>query len=290
MAAGPTNITCPGCGAGVPVPATGLSMTCPYCANEMPVPDQAERRKAMEREQAHRRELEKREQGERHRRERERERQRDKDRERVANKRERTRRERRNRWARRFATIPGCLMGIFIFGVSLGAPLIGLWQSGMFDSLIGDPGEKRHNAAQASLIAASHTAGSEPQVVRVFEGDADHPTIELREDLCYGLALGSGELITQVTVTGPSGGTVLSKNERAYAHALGLCPEISGLHQVDLTLDQAYGRYTGSWAWRAKPASTSESSETSTPTTSTGRVAPTGKTGRSSGKRSGKRR
>ena len=41
-------------------------MTCPYCTNEMPVPDVAERRRAMEREQAHRLELEKREIGRAH--------------------------------------------------------------------------------------------------------------------------------------------------------------------------------------------------------------------------------
>lgn len=286
MAAETATITCPGCGAGVPVPATGLSMTCPYCANEMPVPDLAERRKAMEREEAHRRELEKREQKERHHREREREREVAREKKRRRERQERGKRERKQRWARRFATIPGCLMGMVIFAVTLIAPLIGLWQSGMFDSLIGDAGEGEHNAAQASLVKAGYTAGSEPRAVRIFEGAADHPTVELRSDLCYGFALGSGELITGVVITDPTGGTALSKSERAHAHGLGLCPETSGVHQIELTLDKHYGRYTWSWAWRAKPTTTS----TSTRTTSTTRTAPSRKSGRSGGKRSGKKR
>jgi uncharacterized Zn finger protein (UPF0148 family) len=263
-----SDTTCPRCGAGIPVPETGLNMECEYCGHDMPVPDVEQRRKAMEREAAHRRELEAREQRERLRREREAEQRAQRARDKKQRKREAARQARRGRWRARLATIPGCLMALVIIGISLAAPAVGLFQAGLLDAFVGDDGSSAHASAQTAMLNGGYTVAAHPQLLRLLASDSDRPTVELRSDLCYAFAVGSGELITALSLEGPSGEAVVEKNERAYAHVLTHCPETSGIHQLEIGLDQEFGRYTWSWGWRAKVTAPAAPSRSTSPTRS----------------------
>ena len=263
MPASPTDTSCPRCGAGIPVPETGLNMVCQYCGHEAPVPDMEQRREAMERHAAHQRQLEAREQKERHRREREREQQAQREIQARKHQREQARKARRQRLGRRLATIPGCLLTLVIIAISLAAPGVGLYQAGLLDAFVGSSGASAHSAAQRALLSSGYTAAAQAQQVRLLGSSGSLPTVELRQDLCYAFAVGSGALITSVEVLGPTGSVAVEKNERAFGHALALCPEASGIHQLRVEVDQQFGRYTWSWAWKAKAGSPSTSTGSS---------------------------
>ncbi len=279
MPPSPTNTTCPGCGAGIPVPETGLNMVCEYCSHEMPVPDVEQRRKAMEREAAHKRELEAREQKERHRREREEQKRAQRERDKAHNRREQARQARSRAWRARLATIPGCLMALVIIAISMAAPAIGLFQAGLLDAFVGDGGSSAHSGAQKAMISSGYTLSANPGSVRIL-GSSEPITVSLRDDLCYAFSVGSGALITSVYLEDPTGSTVASKAERAYGHLLTLCPDSTGIHQLFVQLDQQFGRYTWSWGWKAKATA---------PTTST-KSQSIPRAPRSSSKRSGRKR
>lgn len=253
------DTTCPRCGASIAVPETGLNMVCQYCNHQAPVPDVEQRRKAMEREAAHRRHLEASEQKERHRREREQQKKVEREREERHNQHGRVKRAHRQRWAARLATIPGCLLTIFITAVVLVAPAIGLFEAGMLDAFVGGGGSTAHSAAQKALLSSGYTLAAKPQQVRLLGDSGDLPTVELRSDLCYAFAAGSEALITSMNLSGPTGSNVASRSERAYGQVLTHCPESTGIHQLQVQLDQQFGRYTWSWAWKAKAGSTNSS-------------------------------
>jgi len=264
MTPSPTDTSCPRCGASITVPETGLNMVCEYCGHEAPVPDFDQRRKAQERDETHRRKLEAREQTERHRREREQQKKAEHAREKKRNKRDRASQARRRRWGARLATIPGCFVAIIILAATLAAPAYGLFQAGLLDAFVGGGGTTAHAAARKALLSSGYTVAANAQAVRLLGSHGDVPTVNLRSDLCYAFAVGSEALITSMNLSGPTGSSVASRSERAYGQVLTYCPESTGIHQLEVQLDQQFGRYTWSWAWKTKTTSPSTSAGSST--------------------------
>ena len=249
-------------------------MTCGYCGHQMPVPDIKKRRAAMEREAAHRRKLEQRQQQERLRRERE-----------AATEQKQTEREKRRRRYQRFASARGCLFSIPIFLVCLIGPGIGLYQSGVYEGLVGDPGGEAHARVAASAAAGGYRAAAEPQVARLFSSSGEQ-VLELRDDLCYAFTAASGGLISSFALMDPAGATVTSSDDTAFSHILTWCPSRSGVYKLRVTLDELAGRYTWGWYW-AESAGVSTTPQTSTTAPLNSAPSTARGAGRSGGSRSG---
>ena len=208
------------------MPAIGLSMTCTYCAHVAAVPDAEKRRERMEREARRIRQEERAAQEAEERREAEEEQQ-----EEV---------QRKTRKVMRWGKLVGLVwtLGIFVF---IAAILNG---QRLFEPLIGDPGLGPHNALLADFdrerlftLRPAETVGAWPGLQERY--------LELEAGRCYFLLFGAGVPLRQIGLNDPSGGLAASHTKLSLKAALHHCARDSGLHEVQVALDQP-GRFTWS--------------------------------------------
>jgi hypothetical protein len=209
------------------IPSTGLEMTCEYCGLTRPVPDADKRRKAMEKAERQRRKAE--EDARRRAAQRERDR-------------ERSRDERRSARGWRLFGVLVVLLPLAITGISL-------YSSGLFNSLIGDPGADEFDRLSRELVAQGYEPVG-PSTVKGARATMASLFLPMEQGSCYVLGVSSGVPITRIQLMARRTMSVAPNHVRGI---LSHCParRVTLKAMVHLAED---GRFTWGLFRRSAPA------------------------------------